>query len=102
MEVVVWSTGEKYNKSTKNQKPILNSNNEIIHNLIYRGEYILKKNDRENELKNELKREEIMERCMTAQTYQNPFLQKSFNDVLLDQEKYLIPQNSNTEVAPDA
>ncbi len=43
-----------------------------------------------------------MERCMTAQTYQNPFLQKSFNDVLLDQEKYLIPQNSNTEVAPDA
>ena len=97
MEVVIWSTGEKYNKSNKNEKPILNSNDEIIHNVIYRGEHIGKKTDRENELKNELKREEIMERCMTTQTYQNPFLYKNFNDVILDQEKYLIPQNSNME-----
>ena len=97
MEVVVWSTGEKYNKSNKNEKPILNSDNEIIHNVIYRGKHIIKKTDRENELKNELKREEIMERCMTAQSFQNPFFSKNFNDVLLDQEKYLIPQNSNYE-----
>ena len=97
MEVIVWSTGEKYNKSNKTQKPILNSKNEIIHNVIYRGEHISKKTDRENELKNELKREEIMERCMTAQSFQNPFLNKNFNYVLSDQQKYLIPQNSNHE-----
>ena len=95
MEVVIWSTGEKYNKSNKNEKPILNSNDEIIHNVIYRGEHIGKKTDRENELKNELKREEIMERCMTTQTYLNPFLHKDFSQVLLDQEKYLKPLNSN-------
>ena len=95
MEVVVWSTGEKYNKSNKNEKPILNSDNEIIHNVTYRSECLIKKNDRESELKNELKREEIMERCITAQAFQNPFLHKDFNDVLLDQEKYLKPLNSN-------
>jgi hypothetical protein len=95
MEEIVWSTGEKYQKSNKDQKPILNSNNEIIHNVASRGEYVLKKSDRENELKNELKREEIMERCMTVQTFQNPFLSKDFNQVLLDQEKYLKPLNSN-------
>ena len=97
MEIIVWSTGEKYNKSNKTQKPILNSENEIIHNVIYRGEHIITKTDRENELKNELKREEIMERCMTAQSFQNPFLNKNFNEVLSDQQKYLIPQNSNYE-----
>tara|TARA_B100001093_G_scaffold518064_1_gene601642 strand:- start:1157 stop:1462 length:306 start_codon:yes stop_codon:yes gene_type:complete len=95
MEVIVWSTGEKYSKSNKNEKPILNSNNEIIHNVIYRSECLNKKTDRETELKNELKREELMERCMTSQSFQNPFLSKNFNDVLVDQEKYLIPQNSN-------
>lgn len=97
MEVIIWSTGEKYNKSNKSQKPILNSENEIIHNVIYRGEHIIKKTDRENELKNEVKREEIMERCMTAHSFQNPFLNKNFKDVLSDQQNYLIPQNSNYE-----
>ena len=29
-----WSNGEKYEKSYKNQKPIFNSNNEIIDNVI--------------------------------------------------------------------
>lgn len=86
MEEIVWSNGEKYQKSNKDQKPILNSNNEIIHNIASRGEYALK---------NELKREEIMERCMSVQTFQNPFLSKDFNDVLLDQETYLKPLNSN-------
>ena len=29
-----WSNGEKYEKSYKNQKPIFNSNNQIIDNVI--------------------------------------------------------------------
>ena len=72
-------------------------NNEIISNVAYRGECFVKTTDREKELKNELNREEIMERCMTAQSFQNPFLNKDFNQVLLDQEKYLKPLNSNYE-----
>ena len=90
MEEIVWSNGEKYEKSDKNKKPLLNSDNEIIHNIALRGEYILKKNDKINEKK----RDEIMERNMLSQTYQNPFLSKDFIDVLSDQEKFLTPQNS--------
>jgi ribosome recycling factor len=90
MEVKVWSTGEPYKQSTKNQKPLLNSKNEIIHNVAYRGEYNIKKNDKINEIK----RDEIMDRRMSIQTFQNPFLHKSYNDVLADQEKYLMPHNS--------
>ena len=90
MEVIVWSTGESYQKSNKNQKPLLNANNEIISNVAYRGEYTLKKNDKVNEER----REEIMERSMLTQTYINPFLSKSIGEVLSDQEKFLIPQNS--------
>ena len=47
MEEIVWSNGEKYQKSNKDQKPILNSNNEIIHNIASRGEYALKKRIKE-------------------------------------------------------
>ena len=90
MEVKVWSTGEPYQQSNKNQKPLLNSKNEIIHNVAYRGAYNIKKNDKINETK----RDEIMERRMSIQTFQNPFLHKNYNDVLADQEKYLMPHNS--------
>ena len=43
MEEIVWSNGEKYEKSNKNKKPLLNLDNEIINNIALRGEYILKK-----------------------------------------------------------
>ena len=90
MEEVVWSSGEKYQKSNKIQKPLLNSKNEIIHNIAHRGEYIVKKNNKENEQK----REELLDRYLISQQYQNPFFHKNFMDVLHDQEKYLMPQNS--------
>ena len=32
---------------------------------------------------------------MLAQTCQNPFFNKNFNDVVFDQEKYLKPQSSS-------
>jgi len=94
MEIIVWSSGEKYKKTKKMEKPLVNSNNEIIRNIPYRGEYNIRKKDRTND-----RREcEIMEREMLVQTYQNPFFNKNYNDVLLDQEKYLKPQNSSSEI----
>lgn len=95
MEEIIWSSGEKYHKSSKKEKPLLDSENNIIQNIPLRGEILSKKNDRENELKNELKKEEIMERCMTVQAFQNPFLNKNFSSVLSDQETFLRPKNSN-------
>jgi len=96
MEEIEWSTGEKYKKSNKDDKPILNSKNEIIHNIVYRGEYNIKKNDKINEQKSD----EMMNRQMLTQTFQNPFLHKSFKDVLADQEKFLKPQNSLASEEP--
>ena len=90
LEEVVWSTGEKYEKSTKNQKPLLNADNDIINNIPYRSEYNIKKNDKINEEKSN----EMFNRNMLSQTFQNPFLHKNFTEVLDDQEKYLTPQNS--------
>lgn len=96
MEIKTWSDGEAYKQSNKNDKPVLNSENKIIQNIAYRGAYNIKKNDKINEQK----RDEIMERRMSVQTFQNPFLHKSFSDVLYDQEKYLIPQNSLIDKEP--
>ena len=91
MEVVVWASGDKFEKTKKTEKPLLNDKNEIIHNVPTRGEYTIRKKDRINE-----KREgEIMQREMMVQTFQNPFLNKDFNEVLSDQEKFLKPQNSS-------
>jgi len=90
MEVKVWSDGQTYKQSNKNDKPLLNGDNEIIHNVAYRGAYNIKKNDKINKEKTD----EIMKRRMTIQTFQNPFLHKNIGQVLDDQEKYLKPQNS--------
>ena len=90
MEVIIWNSGDKYEKTKKGLKPLLNANNEIIHNVPCRGEYNIRKKDKTNEQR----RDEIMDRSMLIQTRQNPFLTKNFNDVLSDQEKYLIPKNS--------
>ena len=93
MENIIWSSGEKYPKSYKCQKPLLNSNNEVVNNITQRGEYVIRKDDRLNE-----KRQiEILKREMVVQTCQNPFLNKDFNDVLTDQAKYLIPRSSLNE-----
>ena len=93
MEEVVWSSGEKCQKSYKAQKPLLDADNKIINNIPQRSQYTTRKDNRVNERR----QVEIMDRAMLIQTCQNPFLSKDFNDVLSDQEKYLIPRNSLSE-----
>lgn len=82
-----WSNGEKYEKSYKNQKPIFNSNNQIIDNVI--------KNKINSSKRNEINNEKIQNRELISHTYQNPFLNKNYIDVLDDQTNFLIPKNSN-------
>lgn len=82
-----WSNGEKYEKSYKNQKPIFNSNNKIIDNVI--------ENKINSSKRNEINNEKIQNRELISHTYQNPFLNKNYIDVLDDQTNFLIPKNSN-------
>jgi len=82
-----WSNGEKYEKSYKNQRPIFNSNNQIIDNVI--------ENKINSSKRNEINNEKIQNRELISHTYQNPFLNKNFIDVLDDQTIFLIPKNSN-------
>ena len=82
-----WSNGEKYEKSYKNQKPIFNSNNQIIDNVI--------ENKINSSKRNEINNEKIQNRELITHTYQNPFLSKNYIDVLDDQTNFLIPKNSN-------
>ena len=82
-----WSNGEKYEKSYKNQKPIFNSNNQIIDNVI--------ENKINSSKRNEINNEKIQNRELISHTYQNPFLNKNYVDVLDDQTNFLIPKNSN-------
>jgi hypothetical protein len=82
-----WTSGEKYEKSYKNQKPIFNSNNEIIDNVI--------ENKINSSKRNEIYNEKLQNRELITHTYQNPFLSKNYVDVLDDQTNFLIPKNSN-------
>ena len=82
-----WTTGEKYEKSYKKEKPIFDSNNKIIDNVI---EAKMSSNKR-----NELYNEKMQNRELITHTYQNPFLNKTYLDVLDDQTNFLIPKNSN-------
>ena len=75
------------------ERNVIRNTSLIIHNIMNRSEYnIRKKNNHDEGRINE-----IMERQMLVQSSQNPFLNKNFVDVLIDQEKYLIPQNSQVE-----
>ena len=85
-----WSDGLEYKKSLPKDKPILDSKNqqfdiplnkEVINNKFKREEYLL----------------ELTKRNNVIRTTLNPFLKKTYNEVILDQEKFLIPQNSNFE-----
>jgi len=82
-----WSNGEKYEKSYKNQKPIFNSNTQIIDNVV--------ENKINSSKRNEINNEKIQNRELISHTYQNPFLNKNYIDVLDDQTNFLIPKNSN-------
>ena len=64
--VIVWRSGEKPERTSKTQKPILNDKNEIINNIPFRSEY----NHRKKDNINEQRIEEIMGRKMAINTYQ--------------------------------
>tara|TARA_B100001121_G_C18556938_1_gene558413 strand:+ start:376 stop:660 length:285 start_codon:yes stop_codon:yes gene_type:complete len=91
METIIWKKGEEYIKTKREDKPILNNKNEVINNLPYRSTYQIKKKD----LTDGEKYNEVMKREMLVQTCQNPFLVKNYNEVIEDQEKFLIPVNSS-------
>jgi hypothetical protein len=93
MSVIIWTSGEKFVRTKKEDKPILNEKNEIINNIPLRGE-TTRRGDKINPEKYQ---KFVDERPMIVQTYQNPFLSKNFTDVINDQEKFLIPKNSFSE-----
>ena len=97
METIIWSKNEEYKKSKKEDKPITNEKNEVIYNVLYRGEHINKKKILEDNIENSGKIQELNERIFTMREIQNPFLTKNYNDVLNDQHNFLIPKNSSAE-----
>jgi hypothetical protein len=96
MEELVWSTGEKYEKSSKKDNPNLQVTREIA-----------ELNDNNSDNNNEIfrinnKREEanhkLSERHLVGQLNQNPFMIN--NDYIKDldiQQNFLIPKNSNID-----
>tara|TARA_Y100000816_G_scaffold292346_1_gene287121 strand:+ start:1164 stop:1460 length:297 start_codon:yes stop_codon:yes gene_type:complete len=97
METIVWSKNEHYKKSKKEDKPITNDKNEVIFNVLYRGEQINKKKMLEENIENSNKIKELNERTFTKRDHLNPFLNKNYSDVLDDQHNYLIPKNSSMQ-----
>ena len=105
MEEVVWSTGEKYEKSTKSDNPNIIKNveieneickNEIYNNEVYNNEMfsneIFRINNKREEANNK-----ISERYLVGQMKQNPFMANNNYISDLDvQQHFLIPKNSNT------
>ena len=83
MEVYSWSNGDKFERSLKKDKPILNNKNEIIDNL-RSTKYESRKNNSYNE------------GYIINRASQNPFFEnKNYINVSDDQVKYLTPLNSN-------
>ena len=69
-----------------------NSNNNSYNSNIIETEYIHRKKQRDNENEGN----EILERHQIRRGYQNPFLsEKTYINVINDQEKFLTPLNSN-------
>lgn len=93
MAQIVWTHGEKFNKTKKDNRPILNNKNEIVNNIPLRGETTRNR----DKLQQDKLESFVQERPMLVQTYQNPFLTKDFSDVINDQEKFLIPKDSFIE-----
>ena len=89
----MWTDGEKFQKTKKESKPILNKDNKIIKNIPLRAE-----NTRNRDKIHPEKYQEFIEkRPMLVQTYQNPFLNKDFNEVIKDQHNFLTPKDSLIE-----
>jgi hypothetical protein len=103
MEELVWSTGEKYEKSSKEDNPNLKVKREIVELNDNNGH----NNNGDINMNNEIfrinnKREEanhkLSERHLVGQLNQNPFMIN--NDYIKDldiQQSFLIPKNSNID-----
>ena len=72
MAQIVWTHGEKFNKTKKDNRPILNNKNEIVNNIPLRGETTRNR----DKLQQDKLESFVQERPMLVQTYQNPFLTK--------------------------
>ena len=109
MEELVWSTGEKYEKSLKKDNPHLsvanekknvdnnNNNNINIDNNIDNNNIINSEIFRINN-KREEANHKLSERHLIGQLNQNPFMIN--NDYIKDldiQQSFLIPKNSNID-----
>ena len=102
MEELVWSTGEKYEKSLKKDNPNLqvtreianlNENNNDINNNDINNNEIFRINNKREEANHKLS-----ERHLIGQLNQNPFMIN--NDYIKDldiQQSFLIPKNSNID-----
>ena len=102
MEELVWSTGEKYEKSLKKDNPNLqvtreiadlNENNNDINNNNINNNEIFRINNKREEANHKLS-----ERHLVGQLNQNPFMIN--NDYIKDldiQQSFLIPKNSNID-----
>ena len=109
MEEPVWSTGEKYEKSSKKDNPNLQVTREIVdlNENNSNSNNNNDNNDNNNDNNNEVfrinnKREEanhkLSERHLVGQLNQNPFMID--NDYIKDldiQQNFLIPKNSNID-----
>tara|TARA_Y100000591_G_C21701186_1_gene628373 strand:- start:555 stop:839 length:285 start_codon:yes stop_codon:yes gene_type:complete len=93
MNTIILSYGEKFEKTKKSDKPILNNKNEIVNNIPIRSAMTRNRDKIEDEKYINF----IKNRSLLAQTVQNPFLTKKFIEVIDDQEKYLIPKDSFNE-----
>lgn len=112
MEELVWTTGEKYEKSSKNDNPNLRVMRENI-GLTNTDLTNTDLNDNINDINSDIninneifrinnKREEanhkLSERYLVGQLNQNPFMIN--NDYIKDldiQQSFLIPKNSNND-----
>ena len=92
-ETIIWRYGEKFEKTPKSNKPILNDKNIAIDNIIQKTEYNVKKKDKIDSLREN----EIMQREMLVRSCQNPFLNNNYNKIIETQAEYLMPKNSGLE-----
>ena len=106
MEELVWSTGEKYEKSSKKDNPNLkvkSENTELIDNNSEINNSEINNNNMNNEIfrinnKREEANHKLSERYLVGQLNQNPFMIN--NDYIKDldiQQNFLMPKNSNND-----
>ena len=105
MEELVWSTGEKYEKSSKEDNPnlkVMRENVSVTNVGLTNSDLNVNNGDNNDIFRINNKREEanhkLSERHLVGQLNQNPFMIN--NDYIKDldiQQSFLIPKNSNID-----